>query len=120
MAIISKINRIDLKVPFDNCPYLHKLFIHYARTDVKSERLTNFMQVSVQFCERLRYLHFKQSGAKVILEPHYMLGSKFRYFRINSDQHFQWQEKDKLPKPVIYIDIKNVYVDRNFVENFEW
>ena len=49
-----------------------------------------------------------------------MLSSKFRYYKINADSHFQWHEKEKLPKPVIYVDIKNVYVDRNYVENFEW
>lgn len=49
-----------------------------------------------------------------------MLNSKFRYYKINSFNQFTWHEREKIPKPVIYVEIRNVYVDRNYIEAFEW
>ncbi len=41
-------------------------------------------------------------------------------YKIDSDIQYTWFEKEKLPKPVISVDIKNVHIDRNYIENFEW
>jgi len=55
-----------------------------------------------------------------MLDANFMLNSKFKYFRINSEREYPWYEKEKLPKPVVYVELINVHVDRNHIEPFEW
>lgn len=55
-----------------------------------------------------------------MMDPQFMLNSKFKFFRVDSEKEYTWYEKEKLPKPVIYVDLKNVHIDRNYVEAFEW
>ena len=49
-----------------------------------------------------------------------MLNSKFKFFKVDSEKEYPWYEKEKLPKPVIYVELRHVQIDRNHVENFEW
>lgn len=48
------------------------------------------------------------------------MGSKLRFYRIDGERFFNWFEREKLPKPVACVDLRNVIIDRNFVENFEY
>lgn len=62
-------NVVDLAQPFNNCPYLHKLYINMRRPSTRNYRLNDIANVSVQFCERMRYINIKSLKTKIQMDP---------------------------------------------------
>ena len=75
--VFGPMNKIDLQFVFENCPNLHRLYLNVQRDDVKNIHLSNLLQVSVLFCERMTSLNIKQKSCKVLLDPKFMLNSVF-------------------------------------------
>ena len=55
-----------------------------------------------------------------MLDPQFVLYSKFKYYKIDADKEFHWFEKEKLPKHVLIVDIRNIFVENTAIEQFEW
>lgn len=119
-AVDQHIAKIDMTLFLQNCPQVHKLYLDMMRTDIKNIPLNELIQVSVIFGERMKCLNIRQKRTKIMMDANFMLNSKFKYFRVDAERDYCWYEKEKLPKPVIYVDLKNVHIDRNHVDKFEW
>ena len=111
--------KIDLETVLSNCPLLHKLYINSTRDDIKNIHFNLMLQVSVKFSERFQCIHIKQKRTKIMLDPQYILWSKFKYYKIDSEREFDWFEKEKLPKSVMIVDIRNIRIDTTAIEHFE-
>ena len=55
-----------------------------------------------------------------MVDAQFLLNSRIKLYQVDSEKPFTWFEREKLPKTVQIFSLRNIIVDTNHVEQFEW